>query len=159
MERGPASQHLVEDRPERVDVRGRSNQTGLSPGLLRRHVSRRAHDHSAPGVFRRDIEPLGQPEIGDLGNSIDRQEHVCRLQVPVKNTSLVDVTHGLCQYLGHLRRLVRGHGPLGEGLGEAAPLDELERQVREVVLLTDLVDRDDVGMLHAGDGLGFGAKA
>ena len=65
----------------------------------------------------------------------------------------------LSQCLGHLRRLVRGHGPLGEGLGEAAPLDELEREVREVVLLTDLVDRDDVGMLHAGDGLGFDAKA
>ena len=64
-----------------------------------------------------------------------------------------------CQYLGHLGRLVRSHWPLGEGLGQAAPLDKLKRQVREVVLLADLVDRDDVGMLHAGDGLGFGAKA
>ena len=54
---------------------------------------------------------------------------------------------------------MRSHGSHGEGLCEAAPLDELEREVREVVLLTNLVDRDDVGMLHAGDGLGFGAKA
>ena len=70
----------------------------------------------------------------------------------------MDVTHGLSQCLGHLGRLVRGHGSHGEGLCEAAPLDELQREVREVVLLPDLVDRDDVGMLHAGHGLGFDAK-
>ena len=53
---------------------------------------------------------------------------------------------------GGLRDVLR---PAVDPLGEAAAVDEFERQVGEAAGLTDVVDLDDIGVLEAGDGLGF----
>ena len=73
LERGPASQHLVEDRTERINVRGRTRLLGPSLGLLRRDIARRSHDLPGLGVAV-FLEPLGEPEIGDLGRAIRREQ-------------------------------------------------------------------------------------
>ena len=39
------------------------------------------------------------------------------------------------------------------------PLDEFQREERPAVVLADLVDLHDVGVLQAGDGLGLGPEA
>ncbi len=43
--------------------------------------------------------------------------------------------------------------------GQAAAVDELQREVRPTVAVADLVDLHNVGVLQAGDGLALGAKA
>jgi hypothetical protein len=69
--------------------------------------------------------------------------------------------------------VVHGAGDLGHQLGDGArvileprdvpgqvsPLDELHAEVRLIVLLADLVDRDDMGVIELGDRLGLVPKA
>ena len=64
-ERRPAGEQLVQDRPQAVDV-GRRRQPLLAAGLLRGHVRRRADDR--PGLRQAGValDPLGQPEVGDV---------------------------------------------------------------------------------------------
>ena len=44
-------------------------------------------------------------------------------------------------------------------LGKGAPRVELHAEVGPAPVLSDFVDRDDMGMVQAGDGLGFPAEA
>ena len=46
----------------------------------------------------------------------------------------------------------------GQRLGEAAAIEQFEREERPAVLLADVVDLDDVRMPQAGDRLGLGRK-
>ena len=46
-----------------------------------------------------------------------------------------------------------------EGFLELASLHELHRDVPDAVVLAEIVDRDDVGMIEAPGGLRFAAKA
>ena len=75
LERLPAREHLVEDRPEREDVRAVVDRQ--SPHLLGRHVARGPHDRAGLGVAlarrrarllaRSDgLDPLRQAEVEDL---------------------------------------------------------------------------------------------
>ena len=46
-----------------------------------------------------------------------------------------------------------------EQFGQAPPLDKLQRQERAAFVFADFVNLNDIGMLEAGDGLGFGAES
>ena len=46
-----------------------------------------------------------------------------------------------------------------ELLGQAAAVDELQREERQALVLADLVDLHDVRVLQPGDRLGLGAEA
>ena len=72
LERRAAGQHLVEDRPQGVDVGGRPDVPGMAAGLLGRHVAGRAHDLAGLGLPAVRLQPLGQPEVGDLGDAVAR---------------------------------------------------------------------------------------
>ena len=52
-----------------------------------------------------------------------------------------------------------GGGLPAEACAPAAALDELQREVRRLAVLADLVDLHDVGVLQPGDGLGLAAEA
>ena len=67
LERRAAGQQLVEDRAQGVDVRGRADRLALAPGLLGRHVVGRPEDLTGLRLARL-AEPLGEPEVGDLGD-------------------------------------------------------------------------------------------
>ena len=54
--------------------------------------------------------------------------------------------------------LPAGLGRAVQAIGQRSPLEELERDERQVVDLADLVDLDDVGMAELGDGLGLDAE-
>jgi hypothetical protein len=46
-----------------------------------------------------------------------------------------------------------------QSLSQVSPADVLQGQEREAVVLADLIDLDDVGVLQAGDGVGLGQEA
>ena len=145
--------------------------------MLRGHVAGRSDDLAAQRLSRSLVQLLGQAEVGDLGlvtfvvprlvgtaqrdglrTVAGNQEHVGRLEIAMNDAALVSGVHGPGQRsheLGRGTRLLR----CGlQDLGQAAALDELQRQVRPAFVVSDLVDLDNVRMLQAGDGLGFGAK-
>ena len=70
---------------------------------------------------------------------------------------LVGGVHGPRQRLDQPRRLRGGSGVPSSLLVQAAAVAELQREDGHAVVLADLVDLDDVGMLQAGDGLRLGA--
>ena len=111
LERPPARQQLVEDRPEREDVRAVID--GVAPHLLGGHVARRSHDGAGLGEIRdrhpavssgRHAGALGQAEVEDLDVVIRQDEHVVGFQVPMDDALLV--RRG--DPLGDLERIAEG---------------------------------------------------
>ncbi len=158
LERRPADQHFVENRAQRVLVAQRADRADLPPGLLGRHVRRAAHDRPGARLVRVALHLLGQAEVGDLGLAVERQENVRRLQVPVDDAPRVRLRHRATELHHHRRRRSRRLRLAADGLGEAAPGDELQREVRQAVVIAVLVDLDNSRMLDLGDGAGFDVK-
>ena len=106
------------------------------------------------------VELLGQAEVGDLGRAVLGQQHVGRLQVAVDDA----LARGPPAWPAPASRPAGAASRGGSGVPpsffvQAAAGAELQREERQAVVLADLVDLHDVGMLQAGDGLGLGAEA
>jgi hypothetical protein len=106
------------------------------------------------------LQELGQAEIGDLGDPLGCEEHVARFQVPMDNRPpRMGVVNrpgqDLNQLGGSAGRLRLG----GQFRLQGTALEQLQRQERLALVLADLENLDDVGMLEPGIGKGFGAKA
>jgi len=80
-------------------------------------------------------------------------------QIAVDDASAVGRLHRLGQRLQQRRRLARRQRGVAELAVEAAAWAELHRQERLPVVLADLEDLDDVGVLQPGNRLGLGAEA
>ena len=90
--RGPASDHLVENRAETVDV-GRRSELGLAAGrLFGRHVRRRPDDRPER-VDRRIRHAQRDTEVGHLGPIARLDQHVRRLQVAMQDALCMSVLH------------------------------------------------------------------
>ena len=136
----------------------RADLLRVAPGLLGGHVGRRAQDGAGVGLVLVELEPLGQAEVGDLGRAVGGEQDVGRLEVAVDDPPVVRGLHPPREQDDHLHRLARRPGALAEPLGQAAPLDELQGEVREPGVLADLVDLDDARVLELGDRLGLGPE-
>ncbi len=162
LERLLAREHLVEDRPEREDVRAVVDRESLH--LLGRHVARGPHDRpglrvalvrgSARLLARSDgLDPLRQAEVEDLDVAVPADEEVLGLQVPMDDALLV--RRG--ETPGNLERVVHGL-LLGDRAGVELPAQRLAFQklhdgVRDAVLVAEIVDRQDVLMGERRDRL------
>ncbi len=102
LERGATGQKLVQDRPQRIDIRNRGQLLGFALGLLGRHVAGRSHDRAGAGVAVLRIQLLGQAEVGHLGQIFLGQQHVGRLEVAVDDFQRMRVRHGPAHLLHHL---------------------------------------------------------
>ena len=101
------------------------------------------------------LDPLGQAEVGDLRLALPVEQDVGRLEVAVDDAALVGVVDGL-GHLGHQPgRLARRQRAVGGLLGQAAALDEAHAEVVLALVLADLVDRHDVGVVEVGGRLGL----
>ncbi len=89
---------------------GGPTDLGVSPGLLGRHVARRAHDLPGVRLALVHLQPLGQAEVGDLGDAVGGEEDIGRLEVAMDDAGPVGRVH---------RHDQRDH-PLGRLLAAAA---------------------------------------
>ena len=105
--------------------------------------------------LRVGVQSLGQAKIGDLGLAVRGQQHVGRLQVAVDDVAAVRLAHGEGEIVHHRGGLARRLRLAADLVREAAAGDELEREIRESVMLAHLVDLNDPRMLELGDGLRF----
>jgi hypothetical protein len=163
-ERPPARHHLVEDRAQGPDVG--AGIDGPAFELLGRHVGHRAEDRSLRGeqdrigLRRRQLvggallavgpEP-GQTEVQEL-RSRGRRHHVAGLEVAVDDTVLVGGRKGVGDLRSDLERLGQGERPLLQRLGERLAAQVLHHEERLALLLPDVVQRADGGVLEGGDG-------
>jgi len=87
-----AGEEFKENDAQRPDVAGA--EVGVRPELLGRHVGCGAPD--AEVATRFVIEGDGKAKVGDMGDILDVQNDVVRLQVPVSDDSLpVGVLDGI----------------------------------------------------------------
>ncbi len=72
---------------------------------------------------------------------------------------LVRGRQGIGQGDGDLEDPLQGHAGRGDQLGEPLALDQLHGEEADTLGLLDRVDRDDVGMIQRGQGLGLPLEA
>ena len=175
LERRPSRQQLVQDRPQAVHIHRRAKDA-FALGLFGRHVRRRAADGTGfarfgiDGVaawktvagggwfgFRGDAR--GQAEVGDHGTVLVIEQDVGRLQIAVQNTALMRVMYG-----PRHRRQQAGDGAIilleaRQMLVQTAAFIEGHGEVIPTLMIADLVNFHDFGMVQVRDVLGLGLEA
>ena len=136
-----AGEHLVEN-----DAQGKQVGPGIDPpalGLLRRHVSRRAHQHAGLRHAVHFHRPR-QPEVHHRDPAAAVYHDVLRLEVAVNDA----LGMGRFQGAGHLPHyteafIVGGPSLLEQG-SEVPPLDELHGDELEALGHAQVINADDV---------------
>ncbi len=141
-----AAGHLVEHHAQRKQV---GTAVDLLAGqLLRRHVARRAEHHAGLGLRR-----VGNPRDAEVGHldlvGIGFIHDIGRLDVAMHDI----VFMGIGQGVGHARDDAhdarQGHQIALLGIGhQILALEELHRDVGQVMLLAGVIHLDDVGMVE-----------
>ena len=157
-----AGEHLVEHDAEGVDVGATVER--ISGRLFGAHVLRRADDgaftrelRGRPGLFLlRRLRGLGDTEVRHQDVAALVQQDVVRLDVAVDD--LVAVRVG--ERVGHLARNTRRVADVElllrlEQLAQRRTVDAPHDDVEDLFVPADLVNRHDMGMLEARDGLCF----
>ncbi len=144
-ERRPAGEHLVEDRSQGIDVGRGAHVLGLPSGLLGRDVAGRAQDLSGFGGSVL-LQVFGQAEIRDLESTVPGEKDIRWLEVAMHDASLMRSVYRPGKRRGHRRGRPPKLRTAAQGGGETAPLQQLERNVRQAPDLTDVVDLDDIRM-------------
>ncbi len=182
--RRPTRGQLIEDRAQSIDIGRWSDALHLAARLLGGHVARRPHNFADAGPPRVGVEALGQPEVADLGvktrspkseirNQSARftfefriwdfgfplQEDVGWFQIAMDDAALMGIVDGAGERLHQPGTRLGAQGRTVQLLGETRAVNKLQGHVGPAVVLADVMDPDDVGMLEAGDCLGFGAEA
>ena len=152
-------EQLVEDCAQGILVRGRPHGLALAPGLFGSHVARRTQDRAATSLSRVALQPLHQPEVGDLQGAIGGQEDIGRFEVAVDHLALVRNVHCPGQNLDDPGGLIDWLRLAANHVGEAAARNIFEREIREPVLLADREDLDDIEVFDCGNRLGFRLEA
>ena len=141
-----SGKQLVQHQAERVDVgpRGRA----LPGELLRRHVSRRAHDDAAFPIAL-DVGEAREAEVGDPRATAFVDHHVGRLEIAVQHAAVV--RRG--QSRAHLTRELgglRGRKPsnASQQRRQIFAVHILHRDERLAVGFADVVDPAHVGVRH-----------
>ncbi len=167
----PAGEQAVEDRAQRVDVGPAVD--AATGGLFGRHVRRRA-EHSL-GVGARAPDLAGQAEITDLQLAIFQlgrpslhavgqvHQDVGRLEVAVNKPLFVHVVHRQGQSFDQVGGERGGQATCAEFAVEPvfqiAAADVLQAQEGPAVELADVVNLNEIAVVEAGDGAGFGVES
>ena len=104
------------------------------------------------------MDLLGQAEVGDLRVAVPVEQDVRWFQVTVDHSVPVGVLDGLGDAANQFGRLWGTQRSFGQALGEALSFDETHRKVVLALVLSDLDDRHDSGMVKVGGGLGLSVE-
>ena len=150
--------HFVEHRTKCKDVAARIG--GLAAHLLRRHVARRAHHHARRRVRTGEgglvqfcagfLRQFRQSEIEDLDAPVLGDENVLGFQVAMDDSLLVRRRQSVRDLHAVLDRLTLRQCPFIEQRPQAFPLQQLGDQKRRAVVLTDVMNGENVGMVKRG---------
>ena len=166
LERRASGEHLEQHAPQGVDVRGRLG--ALAGGQLGGHVLGRPQH--VVRLADRDadvVQGLGDAEVHDPHRAVGGDHDVARLDVVVHDALLVAVSQGVQDVGGDRHRPRGGQLPLGVqdgaqgAAGDLLHHDEGARQAPAGVglLLPDIEDRHDAGVVQPGGGQGLGLEA
>ena len=160
LERRLPGQHLVQEDPQRKQVRSRIDVAAAR--LFRGHVVEGAHDDAVAGLDepRRGVVILGealtarelcQAEVQDLHVAVDTDHHVFGLQVAMDDAGLMRGGDGLGNLHGDGERVwgveaaALEHGPQRDAV------DELRGQELHLAVVADVVHGEDVGVIERRD--------
>ncbi len=132
LERHAPGQHLVGD-----DRHGR-------------HVLRRPHHGARARQAAHRAHQLGEAEVGQHRSPVGVEQDVRGLDVAVQDAVRMRVAESArypLQQRHHFLQVHRGAHPFGE----RAALDQLEHEEGNPVLVAEVEDLEDVGMLETGD--------
>ena len=165
---GRPGRHLVEHRAAREDVR--PGVEGLAARLLGGHVRDRADRragarevrlghggrHGAVARAGADgLRALGQAEVEELRLAAPGHEDVGGLDVPVHDAAGVRGLEGVGDLDAEIEQGVELEGSRGEAVAQGFAFEQLHGDERLPVVLVDVVDRTDVGVLERGGGAGL----
>ena len=110
----------------------------------------------------RDFSPiplqLRQPEVQQLRPGL-RDHDVAGFQIPMNNPLSVSLVECVGDLDGVFEGLVEREASLLQPLLQRVPIHVLHDEVVNPVLFTDVVERADMGMVQAADGLGFALES
>nr|WP_238705462.1 hypothetical protein [Serinicoccus profundi] len=155
-----AGEQLEEEQAEGVHVGACVDRVVLD--LLGGEIGGSAPQQLRAGVATRHGDGPGQPEVGDLDPALAPvgEQDVLRLDVAVHQPAPVRLGEGLGdgQQQGH--GPTGGHrGVLGDDVAQRRALDELHRQEDDLLVLTLVVDTDDVRVGQPRRSAGLGDEA
>ncbi len=164
-----AGEHLVQDRAEREDVAARIGLLAFQ--LLRGHVPDGAEDSSLLGqVFGAGghqggaqggvgtLAELRQTEVEKLGSGLGEHD-VARLQVAVQDAMAMGLGQRVGDVDGVAQGLREGKRARREPLREALALQVLHDQEVDAILLANVIEGADVGVIQGRDGAGLALEA
>jgi hypothetical protein len=138
----------------------------LSAHLFGRHVADRAYNVPRMGLrlnadgftvrtccFGR-IE-FRQSEVENLEAAVFRQEDVVWLEVAMDDSGIVSGGQSAGQFHAVVQHLAQPHRAFTQAVAQGLALQQLGHNVRRAVVLADVKDRNNVGMIQGGGGSGF----
>src|SRR5271165_7078276 len=102
---------------------------------------------------------LGESEVKDLDSSIFRYPDVLRLQISVDDSGVVSGGESTGQFHSKGQYFAEPHRAFTKAITQGLTLQQLGHNVRRPVVLTDVEDRNNVGMIQGSGGRGFLFKA
>ena len=161
-ERRFASQHLIRDDAERIEIAA-GVEIAIPGGLLGRHVGRRA-DRDTRGSQTRCLTAVargpGNAEVGDQCPAVDAvQQDIVGLDVAVNDPARMRER----QRIGHLEQpaayvIDRQWTALLQLRGEIVAVDARHHEEHEIPDFVDRINRDDVRMTQLGGRLRLAQK-
>ena len=122
------------------------------PGLVRSGSSVRVAVASTSGLARNHLR---QPEVQNLRVPALGHENVGGLDVPVNDALGVRRVKRIRRLHAQRQQGIQLHGPVLDHMLESFAVQEFHGDERKAVLLANVVDRADVGVVECGRGLGF----
>ncbi len=165
LEDGPAREHRIKDRAQRVNVGRRLCAAALAIGLFGGHVFGRSDQEARERVAGRAREQLGHAEVAHLQDSVRRHQDVRGLQIAVHDSLAMGVMNGTRQRENPPRRAVGGLRGASHLDAQARAADVFQREIRDRrahgrgAPFTNFKNLDDIGMLKPRDGRRFEVEA